>query len=144
MSAAKPFAIDKWRGYEAYQTVKANAGAAGVAAIALLQWGGHDPFAALGWAPEIAGACRRLGVYAALRRGDGATVGRLLSDFFLPYIAIRDEGRGYAVSIVKAGAKLVGRDAGPVRTPLIDLNADQMARLGRLIGALEGASASAA
>ena len=30
MSAAKPFAIDKWRVYEAYQAVKANAGAAGV------------------------------------------------------------------------------------------------------------------
>lgn len=30
MSATKPFAIDKWRVYEAYQVVKANAGAAGV------------------------------------------------------------------------------------------------------------------
>jgi retron-type reverse transcriptase len=30
MSAAKPFAIDKWGVYEAYQAVKANAGSAGV------------------------------------------------------------------------------------------------------------------
>src|SRR4051812_30685782 len=30
MSAAKPYAIDKWLMYEAYQAVKANAGAAGV------------------------------------------------------------------------------------------------------------------
>ena len=30
MSAAKPFAIDKWQVYEAYQAVKANAGSAGV------------------------------------------------------------------------------------------------------------------
>jgi RNA-directed DNA polymerase len=30
MSAAKPYAIDKWLVYEAYQAVKANAGAAGV------------------------------------------------------------------------------------------------------------------
>jgi RNA-directed DNA polymerase len=30
MNVAKPFAIDKWRVYEAYQAVKANAGAAGV------------------------------------------------------------------------------------------------------------------
>ena len=30
MSAAKPFAIDKWKVYEAYQAVKANAGSAGV------------------------------------------------------------------------------------------------------------------
>lgn len=30
MSAAKPFAIDKWQVFEAYQAVKANAGSAGV------------------------------------------------------------------------------------------------------------------
>jgi RNA-directed DNA polymerase len=30
MSATKPFAIDKWQVYEAYQAVKANAGSAGV------------------------------------------------------------------------------------------------------------------
>lgn len=30
MSAAKPFAIDKWQVYEAYRAVKANAGSAGV------------------------------------------------------------------------------------------------------------------
>src|SRR5690349_16718604 len=30
MSATKPFVIDKWLVYEAYKTVKANAGAAGV------------------------------------------------------------------------------------------------------------------
>jgi RNA-directed DNA polymerase len=30
MSAAKPYAIDKWQVYEAYQAVKANAGSAGV------------------------------------------------------------------------------------------------------------------
>lgn len=83
-----------------------------------------------------------LSFYAALRRGDGATVGRLLSDFFLPYIGIRDEGKGYAVSIVKAGARLVGRDAGPVRPPLLDLNAGQMDRLGKLIDNLGRTSAA--
>ena len=30
MSATKPYAIDKWLVYEAYQAVKANAGSAGV------------------------------------------------------------------------------------------------------------------
>ena len=43
---------------------------------------------------------------------------------------------GYAVSIVKAGAKIVGHDAGPVRTPLTDLKADEMAALETLITAL--------
>ncbi len=82
-----------------------------------------------------------LAFYAALRRGDGATIGRLLSEFFLPYIAIHDEAKGYAVSIVKAGAELVGRGAGPVRPPLIDLNTDQKQRLGALIRSLGTGSA---
>ena len=84
--------------------------------------------AVFNFVPELA-----LAFYAALRAGDGGVTGQLLGDFFLPYIAIRDEGKGYAVSIVKAGARLVGRDAGPVRPPLVDLNADQSARLAALI-----------
>jgi len=53
----------------------------------------------------------------------------------LPYIAIRNENKGYAVSIVKAGMRVIGRDAGPVRTPLTDLSADQFSRLKKLIDA---------
>jgi 5-dehydro-4-deoxyglucarate dehydratase len=37
------------------------------------------------------------------------------------------------VSIVKAGAKLIGRSAGPVRAPLTDLTEDEMAQLDVLI-----------
>jgi len=37
------------------------------------------------------------------------------------------------VSIVKAGAKLVGRDAGPVRAPLTDLTEEELAQLDALI-----------
>src|SRR6218665_548392 len=43
---------------------------------------------------------------------------RLMRDFFLPYIALRNQGQGYAVAIVKAGATWVGHGAGPVRPPL--------------------------
>jgi len=35
-----------------------------------------------------------------------------LRDFVLPYIDIRNRHRGYAVSIVKAGMRAVGRPAG--------------------------------
>ena len=50
------------------------------------------------------------------------TADRLLDDFFLPYLDDpQPQGQGYAVSIVKAGAKIVGHDAGPVRPPLTDL-----------------------
>lgn len=71
--------------------------------------------------------------YRALASGDQATMGRLLDTFFLPYLAIRNRKPGYAVSIVKAGAKLAGHDAGPVRPPLVDLNADEIARLSELM-----------
>jgi 5-dehydro-4-deoxyglucarate dehydratase len=53
--------------------------------------------------------------YHAIAKEDHDTVGKLIDDFFLPYLAIRNRKAGYAVSIVKAGAKIVGHDAGPVR-----------------------------
>jgi 5-dehydro-4-deoxyglucarate dehydratase len=74
--------------------------------------------------------------YLATARGDDATTGRLLDTFFLPYLEIRNRSAGYAVSIVKAGARIVGRDAGPVRAPLTDLTADETERLAALIAKL--------
>lgn len=74
--------------------------------------------------------------YRAVAADDHGTMGRLLDTFFLPYLEIRNRKPGYAVSIVKAGAKLVGRDAGPVRPPLVDLTADECARLAMLVQGL--------
>lgn len=74
--------------------------------------------------------------YRAVAADDHATTGRLLDTFFLPYLEIRNRKPGYAVSIIKAGAKLVGRDAGPVRPPLVDLGAEECARLDALIKSL--------
>ncbi len=71
--------------------------------------------------------------YRALVAGDHATVDRLLDTFFLPYIELRNRGAGYAVSIVKAGAKLVGHGAGPVRPPLTDLSEAETRELAALI-----------
>ncbi|ANN77150.1 5-dehydro-4-deoxyglucarate dehydratase [Bordetella flabilis] len=71
--------------------------------------------------------------YRAVAADDHATVGKLLDEFFLPYLEIRNRRAGYAVSIVKAGARLVGRDAGPVRAPLTDLTAEEADRLDALI-----------
>lgn len=71
--------------------------------------------------------------YHAVAKDDMATQHRLLREFFMPYLKIRNKGHGYAVSIVKAGAKLVGHDAGPVRAPLTDLKADEMDELAALI-----------
>lgn len=74
--------------------------------------------------------------YDALAKDDQATTGRLLDSFFLPYLAIRNRRPGYAVSIVKAGARLVGRDAGPVRPPLTDLLPAELEELDALIRGL--------
>jgi len=74
-----------------------------------------------------------LSFYDAVRAKDHGKVMKGLREFVLPYIAIRDENRGYAVSIVKAGMTAIGRGAGPVRPPLTDLTADQAARLKALI-----------
>ena len=74
--------------------------------------------------------------YHAVANDDMATQHRLLKQFFMPYLAIRNKGQGYAVSIVKAGAKLVGHDAGPVRAPLTDLKPAEMEELNALIKAL--------
>jgi 5-dehydro-4-deoxyglucarate dehydratase len=75
-----------------------------------------------------------LDFYAAVRRRDREAVYAGLRDFVLPYIAIRNRRRGYAVSIVKAGMTAVGRSAGPVRPPLTDLDAEEMRQLKVLIG----------
>jgi 5-dehydro-4-deoxyglucarate dehydratase len=74
-----------------------------------------------------------LAFYAAVRRRDHATVYAELSEFVLPYISIRNRRKGYAVAIVKAGMKAVGRPAGPVRSPLTDLTEAELQELTKLI-----------
>ncbi|WP_296257517.1 MULTISPECIES: 5-dehydro-4-deoxyglucarate dehydratase [unclassified Pseudomonas] len=71
--------------------------------------------------------------YHAIAKDDHQTVGKLIDDFFLPYLDIRNRKAGYAVSIVKAGAKIAGYDAGPVRAPLTDLTAEEVDMLAALM-----------
>ena len=74
--------------------------------------------------------------YRAIANDDATAANRLLDTFFMPYAKIRNRRPGYAVSIVKAGAALVGRSAGPVRSPLMDLTREERADLGALIDEL--------
>jgi 5-dehydro-4-deoxyglucarate dehydratase len=74
--------------------------------------------------------------YNAIRANDTATTDRLIKDFFLPLIQIRDRKAGYGVSMIKAGAKIVGYDAGPVRPPLSDLTPKDFEDLAALIATL--------
>jgi 5-dehydro-4-deoxyglucarate dehydratase len=71
--------------------------------------------------------------FKALRSGERATTDRLLKSLFLPYVALRNRRKGYAVSIVKAGLRVVGRSAGPVRPPLVDLTAEEQSELARMV-----------
>lgn len=89
--------------------------------------------------PEFA-----LNFYKAVRARDQVTIMAGLRDFVLPYIALRNQGRGYAVSIVKAGMTAIGRTAGPVRSPLSDLTAAEMGELEALIARVQPRSPVAA
>ncbi|MFF0183705.1 5-dehydro-4-deoxyglucarate dehydratase [Streptomyces sp. NPDC005244] len=80
------------------------------------------------FAPEIADAC-----FGALRAGDDATVNRLLRDFYVPFVALRDRVPGYAVSLVKAAARLRGLPVGPVRAPLTDPGPADLAELEHIL-----------
>jgi len=71
--------------------------------------------------------------YANVRARNHAEVYKALREFVLPYIDIRNRRKGYAVSIVKAGLTAIGRPAGPVRTPLTDLDGDELQMLTNLI-----------
>ena len=74
--------------------------------------------------------------YNAYAAGDSATTSRLIRDFFLPYLDIRNKGEVYPVSIVKSGAAIVGKSAGPVRPPLADLKPAEVEQLAALIRTL--------
>ncbi|MCX5190343.1 5-dehydro-4-deoxyglucarate dehydratase [Streptomyces sp. NPDC059837] len=80
------------------------------------------------FAPEIANA-----FFAALRDGDDAGVTKLLRDFYVPLVELRDRVPGYAVSLVKAAARLRGLPVGPVRAPLTDPGPEDLAALAKVL-----------
>ena len=81
--------------------------------------------------------------YTALRAGDRATCETILTEFFYPFMELRARRKGYAVAAVKAGVRLVGFEAGPVRAPLDDLTPAEEAILQGLIAAQDGLLAAA-
>jgi 5-dehydro-4-deoxyglucarate dehydratase len=80
------------------------------------------------FAPEIANR-----FYRALTEGDDAAIDALLTGFYLPLVALRDETPGFAVSLVKAAARQRGHRVGGVRPPLVEPTADQLERLARIV-----------
>ncbi|MFJ4833995.1 5-dehydro-4-deoxyglucarate dehydratase [Streptomyces sp. NPDC088747] len=80
------------------------------------------------FAPEVA-----LAFHRALNTGDDEVANRLLDGFYRPFVDLRALGRGYAVSLVKAGVRLRGLDVGEVRPPLHEPAEDHVKRLAELI-----------
>ncbi|WP_344598780.1 5-dehydro-4-deoxyglucarate dehydratase [Actinomadura vinacea] len=86
--------------------------------------------AAFCFVPEVAAAFR-----GALDSGDDDLVRRLTDEFYAPLVELRSAVPGYAVSLVKAGVRLGGLDAGPVRPPLAEPAPEHLQELSRLIKA---------
>ena len=84
--------------------------------------------AAFCFAPEVS-----MAFYRALIEGDTVTERRLLAEFFYPLSQLRAQVPGYAVSLVKAGVKLRGLDAGSVRPPLVDPSPEHLEELGGIL-----------
>ncbi|BCB78818.1 5-dehydro-4-deoxyglucarate dehydratase [Phytohabitans flavus] len=84
--------------------------------------------AVLCFVPDIATAFHR-----AVQADDAQTIRTLLAEFYLPFVALRDAVPGYAVSLVKAGARLSGLAMGSVRPPLVDPSDEHVAQLARTI-----------
>jgi 5-dehydro-4-deoxyglucarate dehydratase len=60
---------------------------------------------------------------------------RFLGEFFHPFVRLRNQVPGYAVSLIKAGVRLRGLAAGGVRPPLVDPTPRHLAELARIIDA---------
>jgi 5-dehydro-4-deoxyglucarate dehydratase len=86
--------------------------------------------AAFNFVPELANT-----FYKALRAGDTAKVTEITQKFYIPLVRLRSKKNGYAVSLIKAGAKIIGRSAGDVRPPLTMPNEAEVAELTRIIKA---------
>lgn len=74
--------------------------------------------------------------FQSVQANDLATIDAMMRAFFIPYGRLRSRQPGYAVSIVKAGVDAIGRTAGPVRPPLVNLSRAERDELADLIAAL--------
>lgn len=71
--------------------------------------------------------------YKELRKGNSEVVKQITNDFFIPFVDLRDRKKGYAVSLIKAGAEIIGRPAGSVRAPLVMPTSEECHQLETLV-----------
>ncbi len=70
--------------------------------------------AVFNFVPEFA-----LHFYRSLRNNEKDKVKQMIQEFYIPFVRLRSRQKGYAVSLVKAGADLIGKGAGNTRPPLM-------------------------
>ncbi|MEU6978013.1 MULTISPECIES: 5-dehydro-4-deoxyglucarate dehydratase [unclassified Streptomyces] len=90
------------------------------------------------FAPDIA-----LAFHHALATGDDPAAHRLIDAFYRPLVELRAKGRGYAVSLVKAGVRMTGLDVGEVRPPLSEPLPEHVEELAALLARGRAALAQA-
>lgn len=71
--------------------------------------------------------------YRELRKGNKEAVQNITKQFFIPFINLRDNKKGYAVSLIKEGVDIIGKPGGKVRAPLTMPTSDERRRLEQLI-----------
>jgi len=71
--------------------------------------------------------------YKELTGEDATGVNRLLERFYRPLAELRDRRKGYAVSLIKAGMRVIGKSAGGVRPPLVNPSSEEEACLKSII-----------
>jgi 5-dehydro-4-deoxyglucarate dehydratase len=84
--------------------------------------------AAFNFVPDLANK-----FYIALRNGDKEVVATITKQFYIPFVRLRSKKSGYAVSLIKAGAKLINRSAGNVRPPLSMPTEEEVEELKQII-----------
>jgi 5-dehydro-4-deoxyglucarate dehydratase len=88
----------------------------------------HYSSAVFNFVPEISWA-----YFRALGTGDAEAINHLLRIFFLPLVHLRNQVRGYAVSLIKAGVAIRQGIDGPVRAPLVDTQDRHIEELRKII-----------
>ena len=65
---------------------------------------------------------------------DMAGLAKLMTDYVLPLYAIRSRRKGYEVSVMKAAMNMLGKAAGPVRPPLVEVTPEERKEIEGLLG----------
>jgi 5-dehydro-4-deoxyglucarate dehydratase len=84
--------------------------------------------AAFNFVPDLA-----LQFYKSLRAGDKDSVSKMMNSFYIPLVRLRGKKNGYAVSLIKAGAKIIGKSGGNVRPPLTMPTQEEITQLESII-----------